>query len=131
MRRTRKGFTLVELLIVVAILGTLSAAMMMASKDASPKAKARQIAADLQTIAVSAAMYCSDSADAGPSAHYFMKHSDDYLFGTKLANYKLTSEDNKWYAQYKEALTGEVLEQMKLISADCGIMGNTPKMRIR
>ena len=52
MKRTRKGFTLVELLIVVAILGTLSAAMMMASQDASPKAKARQIAADLKTIAV-------------------------------------------------------------------------------
>lgn len=140
MKRTRKGFTLVELLIVVAILGTLSAAMMMASRDATPKAKARQIAADLKTIAVAVSLYCSDSADIEPTATYFKAHSDDYIFGTKLTNYTISGDDTggKWYALYNPGVSGDVKAQMNKISSDVGILYKTeasaadkPYMRVK
>ena len=50
MRNTRKGFTLVELLIVVAILATLTAAMTSSISGASAKAKASTIAANVDTM---------------------------------------------------------------------------------
>lgn len=50
MKRTRKGFTLVELLIVVAILATLTAAMTASINGASAKAKASTIAANVETM---------------------------------------------------------------------------------
>ena len=43
MKKLRKGFTLVELLIVVAILGSLSAAMSLSSGRATASAKASTI----------------------------------------------------------------------------------------
>ena len=47
MKITRKGFTLVELLIVVAIMATLSATMTMAVSGSTARAKAPTIASNL------------------------------------------------------------------------------------
>ena len=57
MKRTRKGFTLVELLIVIAVLGALSAAMTMASKTATAKAKAASIVNNLKICTSGAEIY--------------------------------------------------------------------------
>ncbi len=50
MKKARKGFTLVELLIVVAILATLTAAMTASISGASAKAKASTIASNVDTM---------------------------------------------------------------------------------
>ena len=50
MRKSRKGFTLVELLIVVAIMATLTAAMTASISGATAKAKASTIAANVETM---------------------------------------------------------------------------------
>ena len=50
MRNTRKGFTLVELLIVVAILATLTAAMTASISGATAKAKASTIASNVEAM---------------------------------------------------------------------------------
>lgn len=57
MKKARKGFTLVELLIVVAILGILSVSMMMAVGGTTAKAKASMIAANFDAARISAAAY--------------------------------------------------------------------------
>ena len=54
MKITRKGFTLVELLIVVAIIASLSAMMMMASSESIDTANANAILSNLQSMKVSA-----------------------------------------------------------------------------
>ena len=137
MKKARKGFTLVELLIVVAILGVLSAAMMMASQDATPKAQARQIAANLKTMAVGVSVYLSDSADKGVSLTYFKNHSTDYVFGTNLQNYSITSTDagdpgGKWYVSYTATVPDDVANKLHDISADSGLeAGTIPKMRVK
>jgi len=50
MKTSRKGFTLVELLIVVAILATLTASMTMAVSGSTGKAKAAVIASNVEAI---------------------------------------------------------------------------------
>ena len=50
MKKARKGFTLVELLIVIAILATLTAAMTASISGATAKAKASTIAANVETM---------------------------------------------------------------------------------
>ena len=57
MKKARKGFTLVELLIVVAILGILSVSMMMAVGGTTAKAKASMIASNFDAARTAVAAY--------------------------------------------------------------------------
>lgn len=64
----RKGFTLVELLIVIVVIGILSAMMMLSSTEAVTSAKASNIVSNLRNFkTVAMAMYVDylDNMDAG------------------------------------------------------------------
>ena len=136
MKRTRKGFTLVELLIVVSIMGVLAASMSMATKDSTAKAKAHQIVSDFKTIASAVSLYIMDSTDEGPALSYFNNHSDDYIFGTKTANYKVESVDTsdstntKWKVTYQPTIAATVAAELAKISEDVALLG-AKGMRVR
>ena len=55
--RVRKGFTLIELMIVVAIIGILAAVAIPNFLDATDEAKAARIQADLATIGAAVEIY--------------------------------------------------------------------------
>ena len=59
----RKGFTLVELLIVIVVIGILSAMMMLSSSEAVSSAKATAIVSDLRNLKTAALAYFADNAD--------------------------------------------------------------------
>ena len=65
MKKTRKGFTLVELLIVVSILATLTATMTMSVSGATAKAKAATIASNIEAMKTAAAKYPYTLAEVG------------------------------------------------------------------
>ncbi len=63
MRHVHKGFTLVELLIVIAIIGTLSAMMSVSTSGATAKAKAAAIAANVDACKSAAVLYAINATD--------------------------------------------------------------------
>ena len=137
MKKMHKGFTLVELLIVVSIMGVLAASMSMATKDSTAKAKAHQIVSDFKTIASAVSLYIMDSTDEGPALSYFNNHSDDYIFGTKTANYKVESIDatsttssTKWKVTYQPTIAATVQAELAKISEDVALLGANA-MRVR
>ncbi|MBQ6773618.1 MAG: type II secretion system protein [Synergistaceae bacterium] len=58
-----KGFTLVELLIVIVVIGILSAMMMLSSSEAVSTAKATKIIADMRNLKTAALAYFADNVD--------------------------------------------------------------------
>ena len=59
----RKGFTLVELLIVIVVIGVLSAMMMLSSTEAVSSAKAADIISNLRNLKTAVVSWYTDNLD--------------------------------------------------------------------
>mgnify|MGYP002855448336 CR=1 FL=1 len=92
MRKMRKGFTLVELLIVIAILGVLGTIMSLSGTNATTSADAAKIVNDLRAVRTAAMQFYFDY----PDTHSQVKGENGWekdatgaekLFSSVLANY--------------------------------------------
>ena len=88
----RKGFTLVELLIVIVVIGILSAMMMLSSTEAVTSAKASNIVSNLRNLKTAALAYYTDNID------YFSETKDGKPNGNPLlisGSYNESKKDPK------------------------------------
>ena len=105
--KMRKGFTLVELLIVIVIIGILAAAMMLSSGSATASAEASNIISNLRSLKAAAVMLYADSMDdfnAGlqPKIADMARYMDNPgKVSTDVYVVEVTATNKKWYVGAK------------------------------
>lgn len=118
-----KGFTLVEMLIVVIIIGILSGMMMISTGSASDKAEATKIVSDMRNIKTACLMYYADY-NVWPSE---IDTSVDQYLDVPVSNattFSLTSADTCIWLKYeggKLVPNGGIAEKLTAMAAQAGL----------
>lgn len=89
--KSRKGFTLIEVLIVIAIIGILTAGMTLAAGGSRDAAEATRIIADLRTIKTAVLMWVADDPEGVDSSKLT---GDENNSLDKYLDRPVTSNDN-------------------------------------
>ena len=103
----RKGFTLVELLIVIVVIGILSAMMMLSSSEAVSSARATTIVADLRNLKTAMLAFYTDNIDNANTTPPTLATILPYLTSATTedeltkAGYGVTTGDAGWFVQCK------------------------------
>ena len=117
MKRTRKGFTLVELLIVIVVIGILSAMMMLSSNEATTTARANNIASNLRNLKTAGLAYYTDNMNGSFDNDSVKKGMFEYLSGkTEIPDskdYTINIANGKWYVIYTFPNTMASIKRVK------------------
>ena len=133
----RRGFTLVELLIVIVVIGILSAMMMLSSTEAVSSARASNIVSNLRNLKTAALAWYVDSLDVieGKDANgkaFSLKNADHFKFvkhylnndtASDLTDYGIETKNGKWYVYYvKNKADANVRLKLKGRAASTGLL---------
>ncbi len=103
MLKKSKGFTLVELLIVVIIIGILAGMMMLSTGGATAKAEATKIVSDMRNLKAAAIMVYADGGE-WPTT---LASLDNYMDQKISDNSNFALDPLKYSIQYKVASLDE------------------------
>lgn len=100
MKKARRAFTLVELLIVIIIIGTLAGMMMLAAGSATAKAEATKIVANLRTLKSAVMMYEAENGPFPNDTIIYMDEKpnslDNYLDNSGLSGAYFYLRQDPW-----------------------------------
>jgi general secretion pathway protein G len=115
MSKARKGFTLVELLIVIVIIGILAGGMMLANGAATSSATATVLVSDLRALSAAAVMYFTDNMDsASPDIANLYPYMNDSKKMEKDGNYKFEINTEGWFVGYENGKLKDMEVRKKL-----------------
>ena len=95
-KRKGRGFTLVELLIVIVIIGILAGSLLLVMGSGTDKANATKIVSDMRTLKAAALMYYADNSEWPGSTdgiEALKKYLDREPDSSKIASYDLVGRD--------------------------------------
>ena len=98
----RRGFTLVELLIVIVVIGILSAMMMLSSTEAVTSAKASNIVSNLRNLKTAALAFYTDHMDMMEGVKSVAK--DGATAGTNGDKFKINNGTNEVEVTFTKAV---------------------------
>jgi general secretion pathway protein G len=123
-RRTiRKGFTLIEILIVVIILGILAAIVIPQFTSASTEARQGNLKSQLQTLRSQIALYKLQHRDIAPSQDSVEFWDQMTQFSDEAGETNATKTDVFKYGPYYEAPVVNPLTNSSVIAGAAGLNG--------
>lgn len=122
-KRKSHGFTLVELLIVIVIIGILAGSLLLVMGSGTDKANATKVVSDMRTLKAAALMYYSDN-NAWPTALANVTTYIDRTPTTTIATYDfvnntLTSGD---CAIEASLIQTRISDRLAAMAADSGLV---------
>ena len=128
----RQGFTLVELLIVIVVIGVLSAMMMLSSTEAVSSARAADIISDLRNLKTAALAWYADNLDYVEKTGFKGISSSNtdselniakYMGSDGIGNYKFSGKDAGTWCVWIEVSDSKVKEKLAARASSVGLRG--------
>ena len=140
----RRGFTLVELLIVIVVIGVLSAMMMLSSTEAVSSARASNIVSNLRNLKTAALAYYVDNLDTydkatgitdignGNTSKDILKYLSGNNSSTNYSGYGFKgTTSGTWYVYYNVTNDGNVKTKLAGRAGSTNLVGGSSATEVK